>query len=173
MKQASFPARLSTFILCAFLWILFTGRFAVQELIVGALVSAVVASFAARYLIHDSAFWLLHPKRLFSMLFYCIILFPWQLIKANVDVARRALSPSLPVNPGIVKIPVDLESDYGKAMLADSITLTPGTITMDITEEDGQTYYYVHWIDVKDTDGVKAGEAIKGAFEKWVRRVWK
>lgn len=173
MKQASFPALLSTFILCAFLWILFTGSFAVQELIVGAIVSAVVASFAARYLIHDSAFWLLHPKHFFSMLFYCIILFPWQLVKANVDVARRALSPSLPVNPGIVKIPVDLESDYGKAMLADSITLTPGTITMDITEEDGQTYYYVHWIDVKDTDGVKAGEAIKGVFEKWVRRIWK
>ena len=57
-------------------------------------------------------------------------------------------------------------------MLANSITLTPGTITMDIDERDGQCWYYIHWIDVQETDRVQAGEAIKGRMEKWLRRIW-
>ncbi len=95
-----------------------------------------------------------------------------ELAKANIDVARRALSPSLPVNPGFVKVPSECKTEYGRAMLANSITLTPGTITMDITEENGQTYYYIHWIDVATTDPKEAGDAIKGTLEKWVRRIW-
>ena len=47
-----------------------------------------------------------------------------------------------------------------------------GTITMEITEEAGQTYYYVHWIDVAKPSGKEAGDAIKGTLEKWLRRVW-
>ena len=43
---------------------------------------------------------------------------------------------------------------------------------MDIAEQDGKTYYYVHWIDVSETDREKAGEIIKGRMEKWVRRIW-
>ena len=76
------------------------------------------------------------------------------------------------MNPGIVKVPVDLKGDYAEAMLANSITLTPGTITMDIAEQDGKTYYYVHWIDVSETDREKAGEIIKGRLENAVRRIW-
>ena len=58
-------------------------------------------------------------------------------------------------------------------MLANSITLTPGTITMDIAEEDGKSYFYIHWIDVAETDREKAGEVIKGRMEKWIGRIWK
>ena len=58
-------------------------------------------------------------------------------------------------------------------MMANSINLTPGTITMEVTEEDGQTYYYIHWIDVTAPSGKEAGDAIKGALEKGVRRVFK
>ena len=53
----------------------------------------------------------------------------------------------------------------------DFATLTPGTITLDIAEEEGQTYYYIHWIDVKAT-GEEAGEAIKGKLEKGLKGVW-
>ena len=48
-----------------------------------------------------------------------------------------------------------------------------GTITMDVAEEDGQTYYYIHWIDVQKPSGKEAGDAIKGTLEKGLRRVWK
>ena len=61
--------------------------------------------------------------------------------------ARICFGGCKDINPGIVKIPTDMKSDYGIAALANSITLTPGTITMDFAEEDGQNYLYVHWID--------------------------
>ncbi len=141
-------------------------------LIAGAVVSAAAALFSARFFIHESPFYLCNPVRFLKLIAYCFGAFVVELTKANVDVARRALSPSLPVKPGIVKVPVGLKSEYAQAMLADSITLTPGTITVDTVEEDGKDYYYIHWIDVASEDPEEAGEAIKGTLEKWVRRIW-
>ena len=97
---------------------------------------------------------------------------PWELLKANWDMAKRCYGGCKNVNPGLVKVPVELEGDYAQAQLANCITLTPGTITMDISEEDGQMYYYIHWIDVT-CDGAEAGEVIKGRMERWLRRIWK
>lgn len=182
MKKASFPAIISTAIVCFLFWLLITGQIvsifqgkpSVQVLIAGLVVSILVALFSARFFVHSQAFYLFNPAKFFTMIFYACVIFMWELIKANVDVALRALNPKLPVNPGIVKIPVDVESEYGQAMVANSITLTPGTITMDIAEdEEGQTYYYVHWIDVKTEDPKEAGDAIKGTLEKWIGRIWK
>ena len=178
MRKISFPAVISTAILCYVFWILITGQLAaiikgapaVEVLIAGAVVSIGVGIFAGRFLIHKRAFYLLHPKRFICLIIY-VFVFLWELIKANVDMAVRALGKR-PENSGIVKVPVGLTSDYAQSMLANSITLTPGTITMDIVEENGQTYYYVHWISVSDEDGQKAGDAIKGTMEKWIRRIW-
>ena len=172
MQKTKFPAVVVTFILCFAFWLLLTWSFAVQELIAGAVVSLAVALFTARFFIHEKAFWLCNPVKLFSGLFFWVCVFPVELVKANVDMARRCFSGCRNINPGIVKVPVDLKSDYGQAALANSITLTPGTITMDIAEQDGKSYYYIHWIDVAETDREKAGEIIKGRMEKWVRRIW-
>lgn len=180
MKKVTFPAILSTSVVLYLFWLLITGQIvaifkgepAVQVLIAGVLVSVVTALFSARFFIHSKAFYFFNPVKLCTLLFYCFVIFPWELTKANFDVARRALSPRLPVNPGIVKVPVDLKKEYAQAMLANSITLTPGTITMDIAEEKGKTYYYIHWINVTEQDPAKAGDAIKGTLEKWVRRIW-
>ena len=180
MKKSSFPAVCSTAILCYLFWLLITGQivsifrgdFSVQVLIAGAIVSLLVGVFSARFFIHEKAFYLWNPMRLINLILYVLIFFPIELIKANLDVAFRALNPKLPVNPGIVKIPVDVKSEYAQSMVANSITLTPGTITMDIVEEDGQTNYYVHWINVATQDPKEAGDAIKGTLEKWTRRIW-
>ena len=173
MKKTSFGAWLATFVVCAAFWMLITLSLDPQMLIAGAAVSALVALFAGRFFIHESPFHLLNPKHLFALLGYALLVFPIELLKANLDVAKRALNPALPINPGIVKVPVDVKSDYGRSMLANSITLTPGTITLDAVEEDGQAYYYIHWIDVASQDGAEAGDAIKGTLEKWVGRIWK
>ena len=180
MKKATFPAILSTAIVCFLFWLLITGQIvaifkgepAVQVLIAGVIVSIVTALFSARFFIHSKAFYLCNPVKLLTLLFYSFFVFLWELTKANVDVARRALSPALPINPGIVKVPVGLKGEYAQDMLANSITLTPGTITMDIAEEKGQTYYYIHWINVTTEDPVEAGESIKGTLEKWIGRIW-
>ena len=173
-------AVLSTALLCFLFWLLITGQVvslfkgqaSAQVLIAGAIVSIVTALFSARFFVHKKAFYLLNPVKLLSFLFYCLVIFVWELTKANIDMAKRALSPKLNINPGIVKIPVELKSEYAQAMLANSITLTPGTITMDMVEEKGKLYYYIHWIDVAETEAAKAGEAIKGTLEKWIGRIW-
>ena len=181
MKKAKFPARVSTAIICYIFWLIITGQIvsifcgeaSAQILIAGAAVSILVAVFSARFFIHSKSFYLYNPAKFLVMFFYSCIIFMWELIKANVNVAFKALSPKLKVNPGIVKIPVNVESEYGQAMVANSITLTPGTITLDAVEQEGQTYFYIHWIDVQEEDPVKAGDAIKGTMEKWIRRIWK
>lgn len=170
-RKATFGAWFATFVLCYFFWILLTGSFAWQELVAGAVVSAGVALFSARWFVHEAP-GRFFGKRLFILIWYCVGIFPWELIKANWDMAKRALSLKLKINPGIIRVPVDVPTEYGKTMLANSITLTPGTITVDIDEREGQTWYYIHWIDVVETDRTAAGDVIKGRMEKWIRRVW-
>lgn len=173
MQKMRFPAVISTFIVCFAFWVLLTWSFEIQELAAGAVVSLAVALFAGRFFVHAKSFWFFNPVKLVNLIIYVLFIFPVELIKANWDVAKRCFGGCRNVNPGIVKVPVDLESDYGQSMLANSITLTPGTITMDIAEEDGQTYYYIHWIDVTAPSGKEAGDAIKGTLEKGVGRIFK
>ena len=173
MLKTRFPAVISTFILCYAFWILLTWSFSVQDLAAGAVVSLAVALFSARFFVHENAGWFFNPLKFFSCLFFWLGTFVVEMIKANVDMAKRCFGGCKNINPGIVKIPVDMQSEYGKAALANAITLTPGTMTLDIVDEDGKLYYYIHWIDVQETDPEKAGEMIKGRLERGLRRVWK
>jgi len=107
-------------------------------------------------------------KRYFWFLYY-IPVFIYYCIIANLDVAYRVLSPEMPINPGIVKVKTSLRSRSGLTALANSITLTPGTMSVDLTE-DG--YIYIHWINVQTQDVEKASELIVKPFEKILRRIF-
>lgn len=89
-------------------------------------------------------------KRFLWFLYY-IPVFLWECLKANVDVAGRVLHPDLPIRPGTVALKIRLKSDIGLTFLANSITLTPGTTSVDIDKENG--ILYVHWIYVKECYG--------------------
>lgn len=105
----------------------------------------------------------LSPKAiLYSFLF--LFTFLIELVKANFDVARRVLSPSLPINPGIVEVKTKLKSKIGRVILADSITLTPGTFTLEIIDDS----IFVHWIDVQSTDIQENTKLIVSQFEKYL-----
>ena len=142
------------------IWILLTGSLSYDELITGFFVSVVVALFTGPLFTRRGVYHL-HPKRLWGKVVYLIV-FLIELVKANIDVAKRVLSPSLPINPGIVRVNTRLTEDMDKLWLANSITLTPGTMTLDIKGDE----LFIHWIDVQETDPHKAGEIIKGAFER-------
>lgn len=163
---------ISTFIFCFIIWIAFTLTFNTEEILGGLLVSFITALIANQFFIHEKPLYLFNPVKLFWVIVY-IPLFIKELIKANLDVAKRTLNPKLPINPGIVKVPTELNSEYGLAMLCNSITLTPGTISMDVVEEEGRNYIYIHWIDVQSKDPEEAGKMIKGSLESGVRRIWK
>ena len=92
-RKSSFGAVIATFVLCYFIWILLTGSFAAQELIVGAVVSILVAWFSARFFVHDSPFWFF-GKRFFILIWYCVAIFPWELIKANWTSRSASSAPA-------------------------------------------------------------------------------
>ena len=125
MRKTTIPAVVTTFVVCFAFWLLLTWSFAAQELIAGAVISLAVALFSARFFIHEKAFWFCNPVKFFNGLFYWLCIFPIELVKANVDMAKRCFGGCKKINPGIVKVPVDLKSDYGQAALANSITRSP------------------------------------------------
>jgi multicomponent Na+:H+ antiporter subunit E len=105
----------------------------------------------------------LTPKA-FAYTFIYLFVFMIELIKANIDVTRRVLSPSLPINPGIVKVKTKLKSKMARLILADSITLTPGTFTLQVEDDT----FYIHWINVEQEGVEEATEALIRKFEKYL-----
>ncbi len=176
MRRNKFLLWLSSFVVCYALWLLLVWSVSTRELVLGAIVAAAAAWFSGRFFVHENPAHMFSPVRIASLLVYCLIVFMWELIKANLNMVKLVFSPKMNFKPGIIRVPGSekITSMYGLAMVANSITLTPGTITLDLSEdENGRNYYYVHWIDVTETDREKAGEIIKGTMEKWIGRIWK
>ena len=122
-------------------WLLLTWNFNSQNLIIGGVVSVAVGLIFGSLFVSDAGK-VFQPQRWFWFLIY-IPKFLWEMTKANIDVAIRVLSV-LPIKPGIVKVKTKIKSEMGIVFLANSITLTPGTLTVDLK---GQ-YLYIHWIYV-------------------------
>ncbi|MBI9102073.1 MAG: Na+/H+ antiporter subunit E [Spirochaetales bacterium] len=101
------------------------------------------------------------PKAIAAM-FTWLFVFLFELIKSNIDVMSRVITPKVRINPAVVEVKTKLKSKLGRLALANSITLTPGTLTVDIMEDK----LYIHWIDASSTDVEKATEKIVDKFEK-------
>jgi multicomponent Na+:H+ antiporter subunit E len=77
----------------------------------------------------------------------------WEIVKANVDVARRILSPELPIAPRVVRVRASQKSELTRVIFANSITLTPGTISMDVEGDE----VVVHALHAEAARGVRDG----------------
>jgi multicomponent Na+:H+ antiporter subunit E len=106
------------------------------------------------------------PALIHTFLYFFVFMF--ELIKSNLDVARIVLSPSLPINPGIVEVKTVLKSKMARVLLSNSITLTPGTITVDIKDDT----LSVHWINVKSENMEEATKKIVNKFEKHLIKIY-
>ncbi len=145
-----------TFVVLLATWFLITGSVEIQEVLFGVAVAlgvaaATAATFTEQGLAH------LPPRRLLYLL-----------VVANLDVVYRVLSPSLPIKPGFVIAKTKLKTDSGKLALANSITLTPGTIVADVVGNE----LLVHWIYVKEESVDGATSSIVGPFEKWLEVIF-
>ena len=153
-------------------WVLLCGRLTLEIGITGAVISALVYAFICAFLDYS-------PKRELSILCRLprltayILFLVCQIFLSSMATVRLIWSWKKRPEPQLRLFHARLRTDEAKVMLANSITLTPGTITMDIAEQDEKTWYYIHWIDVAKEDPEEAGEAIKGALERGVRRIWK
>ncbi|NJE05065.1 cation:proton antiporter [Thermococcus sp. M36] len=160
---------IAVFIWSYVLWLVLTAGsrgllWSSQELVAGVIFSAIIA-FATRDVIGEKASRFLNPVKWAGFIAYTPVLF-WGMVKANLDVAYRVITGR--IKPGIVRVPVDLENDAQYTILSNSITLTPGTLTVDACPEEKALY--VHWINVTDKEP-KSSEVIAGSFEKWARRL--
>ncbi len=109
----------------------------------------------------------LNPLRWITFVLYLFLPFLWGMIKANFDVAFRVITGK--IRPGIVRIDSGLKGSLAQTMLANSITLTPGTLTVDVDDSGETGIFYVHWINV--TDENPSEKKVYGSFGKWARRV--
>ena len=103
-----------------------------------------------------------------AYLLYYMVIFLWECVKANIDVAFRVLHPSLPIRPGTVKIKTALKSNIGLTVLANSLTLTTGNTTVDVDKAAG--VLYVHRLCVRN----ERAESIPAAarFENILKRIF-
>ena len=123
------------------LWLLLTGSVDPEELIAGLLVALTVTLISRPHLAIFNGL-RFSPTAIPAFLSY-LGYFLVALVRANVDVARRVLSPTLPLHPALVEVTTQLQSPLGRLILANSVTLTPGTLTVDVREDR----LFIHWID--------------------------
>ena len=158
------------FILALVTWILINWSLDIQCLAVGVMVGILVSYLASEVFLPLKWQSILKGIKRCPWLLYYIVVFIWECIKANIDGAYRVIHPDLPIKPGIVKVKTTLRTDTALTFLANSLTLKPGTMTVDLDKANG--FLYVHWADVKSQDIEKATEFIVGKLERILKRVF-
>lgn len=153
-----------TFFICLLLWLLLTASFALDEVVTGVIIALVISLISAPKMKILNGF-RLHIGFLLALLRY-VIYFLYALLKANLDLAKRVLSPDMKIHPHMVEINTTMQSDLGKLFLANSITLTPGTLTVDVYEDR----MLVHWIDCPEHVDIEATtKAVVSKFEDYLK----
>ena len=164
--------RLIYFVLAFVIWILLTWPFVDGKIdgqvVVAGLIASVIVAVMFHEILPKEHHVFISPVRIFWLLVYVPVFF-YYVFKANLDVVYRALHPKMPIKPGIVKIKTTLKTESGITALANSITLTPGTLTVDLTD-DG--FLYIHWINVKSDDIEQATKHIAQRFEWFLKRIF-
>lgn len=114
------------------IWLLLSGHYTPLLLVLGVLSTLLVVLLATRadLIDRDTQIILLKP----SILLYWLWL-GREIIKSNVDVARRILDPRMPISPNIFTVRAAQKTDLGRVTYANSITLVPGTVAMDVDED--------------------------------------
>ena len=143
------------------LWVVMNGQWNMEIACFGLVISGAVFLCGCRFLDYS-------PKkelgfyRLFSCIFVYFLVLVREIVKANVDAIRLALSFRYEIDPVIVKFKTDLKTDMAKAVLANSITLTPGTITISVEGDE----FTVHALDRDLVQGIS-----ESVFVKRLRRM--
>ena len=174
MKKRRLSSIIITFVPCFLFWLLLTMSVEPGELISGVLVCGITAWFSSGFFVQNEkhAFRLFNPVHLIEPIYFMVAVFSVELFKSNWAMVKTVFTGAR-LKQAIVKIPVHRVTDYyGLALLADCITLTPGTITLDVIDEDGQISMYVQWLIMETDDAEAAGEIIKGRMEKWIGRIF-
>ncbi len=150
------------------LYIIYTGSYSLFELLLGILVAVIVG-----YLFADAV--VQHPGKIYNpirwlwLLIYGLYYLTIIEAKAHWSVIKLIANPKK-MNPGIVRIPYYVKTDYAAVTIANSITNTPGTVVVDIDEKNKRMY--VHWIKIIDTTDEGARKHVSETFEKYASKIF-
>ncbi|WP_440059648.1 Na+/H+ antiporter subunit E [Thermogladius sp. 4427co] len=160
---------LPVIILSFITYIVFTGSISGYDLVTGLVASVAIGLLFSNITVEK-------PSKVFSLrrwywaLRYALRYFIVDETKCHIDVMKRILSPSMPVKPGIVKVPFNVETDFALTSIANSITNTPGTVVVEV-DKSGKAFY-VHWIDVATINPLEARKYISEVFEYYSKKVF-
>lgn len=145
------------------IWLLLKGDGSPGNFFVGLLLAAILIYFLRRTYQQERAF------RRAGDIVHFIIHFTYELVVANIQVLKIVLAPQINIRPGIIAYKTECKTPLGITVLANSITLTPGTLSVDISED--QSTIFIHTLDIENPDTVRDAirrgleEPVKGAFE--------
>lgn len=145
-------------LLLALSWVFVTEQFTPVNLFIGFVVGYVLLLLARP---------VLEPSRYFSKVpsvFGLLVYFAWEVTRANFRMAYYVLSPLDRMKPGVVAVPLEPMSDIQLVILANLITLTPGTLSLDVS--DDHRVLFIHAMDVGDPDEIR--REVKEGFERRV-----
>ncbi|ADI31279.1 Na+/H+ antiporter subunit E [Staphylothermus hellenicus] len=150
------------------IYLIYTGSYSLFELLLGIIVAVFVAYLFGDAVVRNAGK-IYSPIRWFWGLVYAILYFTIIEAKAHWEVIKLIFKPSN-VKPAIVRIPYSVETDYAVTTIANSITNTPGTITIDVDEN--KKHLYVHWIRAVDLSDEGAWVHISSVFEKYAKKIF-
>ncbi len=142
------------------------------ELVAGAIIAIIVGIASYRIFCRSESLRMANPIRILLLLVYAAVPLLIEMARANIDVAIRVITGR--VQPGIIRVRTGMTTDLGLLLLANSITLTPGTLSVDLDEESRDLY--VHLINVPETlrteKIVDSGELFTFFnIPGWIRRI--
>jgi multicomponent Na+:H+ antiporter subunit E len=154
------PTFWGTVVILFVFWILITGRLHWQHLLVGAICSYGIASFNRDLLLKPEERPLYHRNTLIKWLSYFTVLLI-SVLKSNVDMAKVVLKPKMDISPGFVKFRTKVKKPLNRVILANSITLTPGTLSVEVEDD----YFVVHAITRANAEDVATWDMMDRLLE--------
>ncbi|NKE08334.1 MULTISPECIES: Na+/H+ antiporter subunit E [Mesobacillus] len=145
----------------AFVWMFLKTSYSPASFFVGYFFGLLIIYIFRRFF--NSRFYLLRVSAVLNLIY----IFTLELILSNIAVLKAVLRPKLNIKPGIFAFPTELKEDWEITMLANLITLTPGTLVVDVSPDN--RILYVHAMDISDAD--EAIQSIKNTFEKAIMEV--
>lgn len=158
--------RIAAFIFSMLMWTMLNWRPDGEQAALGVVISLIGAYMFGDVLDINYRRYL-QPKRYLHFAIY-IVRLVYLMLTSAVDIAWRVLQPGIPLRSGIIKIKTRLKSDVSRTMLANTLSLSPGTMTVDMVDDD----VYVHWLDVGSQDPRKAGQMIAERTEKMIKEIF-
>ena len=149
------------YIIFFLIWVIFNGQLTVEIALLGLVVSGAMYAFICRFMDYRPGKDLVIARKIFCFLHYIGVLLK-EINKANYIVIKKVASARYEIEPAVVRFRVDLKSSFARILLANSITLTPGTITVSLEGDE----YVVHCLDKE-----LAGEIDRSVFVTLLKRL--